>query len=932
MAKRFDLRRFEDSKGQNLLRLAAKHGCMESCKFLVEESGLDVNSVCHQGDTPVLLAASDGNIDVLTYLLDRGGDPAIPDERGITPLHRAAQYGHVEAITLLLSKGVLVDPMFYGGTPMHLAALQGQDQVLKVLLKHGADPNRVFGHMISPLMTACQARSLKCMKLLIEAGVDVNDRRSGEGITPLEFAVYLGWTDVVKFLLEAGADPNIPGEDGEIPIMVAAANDQRELVEILFPRTKPIPCHPDWSVDGIIRTMRFTCIEPQDAVPVEKLVSDAKSNGKEAFVKGDYLSSMYFYTQALENVPLDATLFANRSLCWLRLREGEKALCDAQQCRTLCPGWSKAWYREGSALSLLKDYEGAVANTPVLLATCDGNIHVLRYLLDRGGDPALPDSRGVTPLHCAARHGHVEAIRLLLSKGLHVDPMYYGGTLLHLAALLGQDQALKVLLEHGADGGVDVNGKSSGEGITPLEFAVHHGWTDVVKFLLEAGADPNIPNEDGEIPIMVPAANGQLPVEKLVSDAKSNGKEAFAKGDYLSSMHYYTQALEKAPLDATLFANRSLCWLRLGEGDSALLDARNCRRLRPGWSKAWTDYKGAVGAFVEALKLDPVNDEIENAFRTFWNRRSPASPAMALSPTAATVFQAAIDGNLHILRKMAKKVDLRGLKDNEGLNALHFAANHRHLESCKFMVEELGLDVNSVSNTGRTPILLSSMDGSIHVLRYLLDCGGDPTIPDDKGAGADVNGNSFTGPRPTPLAVAVNDGSADIVKLLLGAGADPNIPNEHGRIPIMEAAARGQRELVEILFPRTKPILCFPDWSVNGIISTMKFTHIKPQDAVTVEEQVSDAKSKGKEAFGKGDYLIAIYFYTMCINPHMMPPCLPTGVFAGCGCEKETVLYWKHDAAKHSALDGPRSGTARAQLSIYFCNLIIFLHFIPQSC
>jgi hypothetical protein len=58
--------------------------------------------------------------------------------------------------------------------------------------------------------------------------------------------------------------------------------------------------------------------------------------------------------QALEKAPLDATLFANRSLCWLRLREGDVALLDARRCKALRPGWSKAWYREGAALSLLK--------------------------------------------------------------------------------------------------------------------------------------------------------------------------------------------------------------------------------------------------------------------------------------------------------------------------------------------------------------------------------------------------------------------------------------------------------------------------------------------------------------------------------------------------------------------------------------------------
>lgn len=52
-------------------------------------------------------------------------------------------------------------------------------------------------------------------------------------------------------------------------------------------------------------------------------------------------------------------MYANQSLCWLRMRHGDLALEDALKCRMLRPRWSKAWYREGAALSFMKNYEGA---------------------------------------------------------------------------------------------------------------------------------------------------------------------------------------------------------------------------------------------------------------------------------------------------------------------------------------------------------------------------------------------------------------------------------------------------------------------------------------------------------------------------------------------------------------------------------------------
>jgi hypothetical protein len=58
--------------------------------------------------------------------------------------------------------------------------------------------------------------------------------------------------------------------------------------------------------------------------------------------------------QALKVDQFDATLFSNRSICWLRLGDGTKALCDAMECKNLRPKWAKAYYRKGAALMFMK--------------------------------------------------------------------------------------------------------------------------------------------------------------------------------------------------------------------------------------------------------------------------------------------------------------------------------------------------------------------------------------------------------------------------------------------------------------------------------------------------------------------------------------------------------------------------------------------------
>ncbi|CAD6343524.1 unnamed protein product [Miscanthus lutarioriparius] len=331
-------------------------GWMGVCRYLVEEKGFDANSTSTDGETPIFVATESnhaGVVPLLNYFLSRGGDPAAPDARGCTPLHNAAEHGHSEAIGLLLSRGIPVDPLNYHGTPLHLAAGKGHAQALKVLLEHGADPNRVVNHVSSPLLMACFAAKLECVKLLVKAGANVNFQRP-PGPTMLLAAVSVGSTDIVNFLLKAGADPNIHDGCGKFPIMLAASHKRRELVKILLPRTNPIPSMPDWSVGGIIGTMKTLA-----PVLAEEPIANVKSEGKEAFANGDYGYAIHCYLRASAIDPHDATILANQSLCWLKLREGERAVSSAQQCRRLRPDWAKAWYREGTALSLLQKYKDA---------------------------------------------------------------------------------------------------------------------------------------------------------------------------------------------------------------------------------------------------------------------------------------------------------------------------------------------------------------------------------------------------------------------------------------------------------------------------------------------------------------------------------------------------------------------------------------------
>lgn len=371
----------KDANDRTALHFAAREGQIEVCKYLLEALKLDVNVKDVEGETPLVHAARQGHIATVSYLLEHGADPAIPSDLGATPLHHAAGIGNLELMKLLLSKGAAVDSQSDSGTPLIWAAGHGQKDAVEVLLEHQANPNSETDENITPLLSSVAAGSLECVEQLIQAGANVNI--TAGGTTPLHIAADFGNSDLINCLLRAGADPNATDEDGQKPVQVAATRGNRSAVDILLPLTTPIQSIPSWTTDGIIQYMQSETQKqeelarslkelnseknanlsrqdlPEVTPEAKQKSAEAKSRGHDAFKRKDYALAIDAYTQAIDLDPTDATLYSNRSLCWILLGQAEQALSDAKTCRSLRPNWAKACYREGAALRLLQRFEEA---------------------------------------------------------------------------------------------------------------------------------------------------------------------------------------------------------------------------------------------------------------------------------------------------------------------------------------------------------------------------------------------------------------------------------------------------------------------------------------------------------------------------------------------------------------------------------------------
>lgn len=138
---------------ERLLLAAAKRGAVDTCRQILETDDTQTVSVNvrDKDKTPLLLAAEEGHVQTVEFLLQHKADVRATDPVGMTALHLAAWMGHVRVVSALLNEeedhqykkaGVLVNARNHiGQTPLHGAALCAHYAVVCLLLKHGADPN-----------------------------------------------------------------------------------------------------------------------------------------------------------------------------------------------------------------------------------------------------------------------------------------------------------------------------------------------------------------------------------------------------------------------------------------------------------------------------------------------------------------------------------------------------------------------------------------------------------------------------------------------------------------------------------------------------------------------------------------------------------------------------------------------------------------------
>jgi uncharacterized protein len=221
------------------LHLAAERGSASIVKTLLR-SGAAVDARTGTGATALMLASASGETTAVAALLDKGADVNAREyDRLQTPLIFAAANNRLEAVRLLIARGADKN----AATKLtDLSALSrngenpdGRNLAVKPetrprppkILVPGVERQHLFNEQVAwqggmtPLLYAVRQGHAEVARALLDAGVDVNQRKGGDNASALLVATVNGQFDLAAMLLERGANPNLIAENGVAPLYAA---------------------------------------------------------------------------------------------------------------------------------------------------------------------------------------------------------------------------------------------------------------------------------------------------------------------------------------------------------------------------------------------------------------------------------------------------------------------------------------------------------------------------------------------------------------------------------------------------------------------------------------------------------------------------------------------------------------------------------------
>ena len=432
----------------------ATYGDDEVAVDLLIRAGADVNAASDfYNVTPLALACSNGNSNIVTKLLTAGADPNIAKRSGETPLMACANTGAEKGVLALLKHGANADATENKDdqTALMWAVAEKHPQLVQALVKNGADvaarsrvvslpgpyvvdidlDQGIWGSSypdttrwqkqsggFNALYFAAQQGDVDSARILIEAGADINASHVEWG-SVLNISIASGHEDFAVFLLEQGADPNVSDAWGVSPLHSALYKGL-----LIINRWRPMDSeHLGWERDNM-----------------PDLVTALLQHGADpgARIKFSYPYMEHKYIARSNDLPPQVSPVGATALHLAAIS------ADAESMRILEPvsdprattigGGTVFLFAAGAGVEKkARDGNRAIAAATLALEMGAGNVN--DYLTDTvpgGPYPGVADGR--TALHFATALGWTEVVEFLVEQGANIEARdRYGETPLMIA-------------------------------------------------------------------------------------------------------------------------------------------------------------------------------------------------------------------------------------------------------------------------------------------------------------------------------------------------------------------------------------------------------------------------------------------------------------------------------------------------------------------
>jgi ankyrin len=370
------------------------------------------------------------------------------------------------------------------GSSLVDAARMQDAHTVRALLRQNADARERSADGSTALLWAAHWDDVETARLLLAAGADPNAANDFQ-MTPLSRACTNASVAMVGLLLGHGADPNLRIATGETPLMTCARTGNVEAVRALLKAGADVNAQePSQGQTALI-----WAIAERHAAAAKALV-DAGAN------------LLAFTKQGFAPIHFAARVGDLESLKML-----------------LAAGVDINLLTQPDASDLAARTAGAAGYTPLLVATMRAQIPVALYLLDRGADPNI-DAAGITPLHWASTSW----------EGFASNPVYgFADPMSGIPDRQAKLRLVKALLAHGANVNQRMSkrqpsfatGYTDAVGATPFLLAASVQDVEMMRILLEAGADPTIPTASRTTAIMAATGLHHGIGESLVTEAEA---------------------------------------------------------------------------------------------------------------------------------------------------------------------------------------------------------------------------------------------------------------------------------------------------------------------------------------------------------------------------------------------------------------------------